>query len=337
LKTENVTTHGGIALVMDKTLSDYGCDAAAIFAKAGLESGTTLKHTDRVAAIAMQKVWRFAVAETGDQGFGIRFALNTHPMTLHGLGFSWMASDTLHDAFLRLVRYYRLISSAGAIVLDDDAQHYRLWYQIPGPVGAAAPASLDAALAVFVQLCRLTKSPDFKPSKVELQRPVPNDCTRFDAFFRCPIAYQSEENCLYFDKNELDAPLLTANPELARANDQVVMDYLKQFDQQDIVNRIRANLIEVLPSGAPSQDKIADSLNMSTRSMQRRLQEHDTSFKQLLEDLRAELASSYLQDSGRNIGEVTYLLGFSEPSNFTRSFKRWTGMTPAEYQTSSQL
>ena len=68
------------------------------------------------------------------------------------------------------------------------------------------------------------------------------------------------------------------------------------------------------------------------RSLQRKLHEQDTSFKELLSNTQQELALFYIRDSNRSIGEITYLLGFSEPSNFTRAFKRWTGQSPAEYR-----
>jgi AraC-like DNA-binding protein len=91
-------------------------------------------------------------------------------------------------------------------------------------------------------------------------------------------------------------------------------------------------LITWLHDGIPKQESIADTLHISLRSLQRRLREEETSFKGLLEDTRQALAQQYLRENHRSIGEITYLLGFSEPSNFTRAFKRWTGQTPAEFR-----
>jgi AraC-like DNA-binding protein len=125
-----------------------------------------------------------------------------------------------------------------------------------------------------------------------------------------------------------------ASPELARANDQVVIDYLKRNDKGNIINDVRGCIIECLPSGGASQEKVASQVNRSTRSLQRKLSEHGTSYKKLYEEIRKDLAMQYLKESNHTISEVTYLLGFTEPSNFTRSFKRWTGITPNEYQES---
>jgi len=280
----------------------------------------------------MQKVWRMAVSRTGDEAFGITFARQMHPAALQGLGFAWVASNTLRDAFMRLVRYYRLIASAGEIVLEEDQDVLTIVYKIPGPRGAAAPASLDAALALFVQLCRITRDDNFCPARVQLQRDRPKDDSAFNDFFRCDIEYAADRNSLDFDRVELNEPLPMANPELARANDQVIIEYLRRHDDNDIINKVRACIIDWLPSGTPSQEKIASTLNTSPRSLQRKLSAHGQSFSVLLESIRSELAQQYLSTPGRSASEVAYLLGFTEPGNFARSFKRWTGQTPSQYQ-----
>lgn len=326
-----ITTHNGIAHAMVKTLTDYGIEPRQVFTEAGLDF-TSLQSDGRQQARNMQQVWRLATQYTGDDAFGITFAKNMNPMILHGLGFSWMASDSLLDAFMRLVKYYRLITTAGGIELTEVEGEYRVRYLIPVQ-GSPAPASLDAALAVFLQFCRFTKGADLNPTRVELQRSKPENQETFNQYFHCPIEYGNEYNSLFFTKASLEEHLPTANPELARANDQVVIDYLRRFDQEDIVSKVRAIIIEFLPSGSPSQDKVASEVHVSARTLQRKLLDKGTSYKALLEEIRQELARQYLKEKGRSIGEVTYLLGFSEPSNFTRSFKRWTGMTPAEFQT----
>ena len=189
---QNVTTLGGIAQIMRQTLQSYGLNAEEMFTQVGLDAPDKISSEDRIQAVAMQKLWRLAEDSTGDQSFGIKYASNANPMVLHGLGFSWLASDTLLNAFKRLVRYYRLISTAGEIILEEQQQSYMLWFKIPAPKGVAAPASLDAALALFIQLCRFTKGNNFTPSVVDLHRVEPQDPTPFREFFGCPVNFDSD-------------------------------------------------------------------------------------------------------------------------------------------------
>jgi AraC-like DNA-binding protein len=146
------------------------------------------------------------------------------------------------------------------------------------------------------------------------------------------VEFAAPLNAVYFDATQLEQALPSANPELARANDRVVIDYLNRFDRETLSMQVRARLIDLLPSGQPNQAQVAKSLHMSVRNLQRRLQGEGSSFKQLLEETRRELAAQYIRQMHRPIGEITYLLGFSEPSNFTRAFRRWTGRTPMEFR-----
>ena len=99
--------------------------------------------------------------------------------------------------------------------------------------------------------------------------------------------------------------------------------------------QVKTKLIQELPSGHICEENIAEDLYMSQRSLQRRLREEGTTYKELLNETRRDLAAQYIKVSGVSINEITYLLGFSEPSNFSRAFKRWTGVSPSEYRQSS--
>jgi AraC-like DNA-binding protein len=307
-------SHAGIAALVAATLERLGADASELFRTEGIDLESLQVATTRVDARAMQQVWRRAVEVTGDESFGLRVAERLQPATFQGLGFACLASATLRDALERLARHQRLIASHGELELSDAGAETVLEYVVPRR-GAAAPASLDAALGVFLQLCRITAGASTGLLRVDLQRPRPEDARAFEAFFEVPVSFDGPRNLLHFRREALDAPLPLANPELARANDEVVIRYLARFADGDVIARVRACLIEMLPDGTPSQNAVADTLHMSTRSLQRRLADADTNFRALLEELRAELARRYLEEGSRSIGEITYLLGFTEPSN----------------------
>ena len=140
---------------------------------------------------------------------------------------------------------------------------------------------------------------------------------------------------MYFSKASLEAHLHTANPRLARVNDRVITQYLAQFDKGSTAMRVRAKLIDLLSAGNVTQQDVADSLHMSLRTLQRKLSVENTSYKVLLDETRRELANQYLRQACLSVSEVTYLLEFSEPSNFARAFKRWTGRTPSDFRTAA--
>jgi AraC-like DNA-binding protein len=202
----------------------------------------------------------------------------------------------------------------------------------PDPEQPTTDESSDALMAMIVRLCRLIRGAEINPLRVTLRRQTPSCTKAFSQVFRAPVEFSARRDRLVFDREELSQPLLTANTELARANDQIVIDYLAKFDRDRVTMRVRSMLLEQLATGSATQESIARGLNLSARSLQRKLHEEGTTYKQLVDDTRRELAAQYVKQSQLSINEITYMLGFSEPSNFTRAFKRWTGESPSEYR-----
>lgn len=98
------------------------------------------------------------------------------------------------------------------------------------------------------------------------------------------------------------------------------------------MERLRHLIAEALQNGVPELPALARSLGMSERSLRRRLDELGTSFRDVLDAVRKELALNHVKDRRLSLSEVAFLLGFSEPSTFHRAFKRWTGDTPAAFR-----
>ncbi|MEN8206085.1 MAG: AraC family transcriptional regulator [Pseudomonadota bacterium] len=327
---------GSVAALVAQTLRTYNCDPEPLFRQTGLDMSRLSNPDTRYPGKRVQHLWQLAVDASGDPCFGFVAGEQVQPVALHGLGFSWLASDTLRDALARLVRYSRLISTAANMHLQDTDNSLDLVLLPPKGVKVVAPAFQDAGMSGFLRMCRLTAGDEIDPVHVSLKHPRPDDCARkLQAYFRAPIEYKANTNILSFSKQLVDTPLIHANPELARINDQAVVDYLARFDRDSLTMQVRSRIIERLHDGTPNQETIAHSLNVSLRSLQRKLNKEETNFKSLLESTRRELALHYIRETHRSLGEITYLLGFSEPSNFTRAFKRWTGVSPIEYRENS--
>jgi AraC-like DNA-binding protein len=190
------------------------------------------------------------------------------------------------------------------------------------------PASIDAGVASIVILCRQGRGGQVDPIHVRLARAQPACFGRLQDFFGCPIDFGGPENSLVFRASDLDAQLPTANPVLLRVNEQVLTDYLARLERSEVTVQVQAKLIQLLPSGEVEESSIARMLNLSLRSMQRKLKARGVSFRKLLDDTRRQLAEQYLKDSTLSVSEIAYLLGFAEVSSFSRAFKRWTGHAP---------
>ena len=148
----------------------------------------------------------------------------------------------------------------------------------------------------------------------------------------CPVLFEQASLGLRFDLVTMRRPLSGASRELAQHNDRIVMSYLAKLDQDDIVNRVRAEIVTGLSCGSFGRTAIAASVHMSASTLQAKLSRAGMSFQQLLDETRHELALGYIEQSRLSITEIAFMLGFSDLSNFIRAFKRWTGKSPTRFR-----
>jgi AraC-like DNA-binding protein len=135
-----------------------------------------------------------------------------------------------------------------------------------------------------------------------------------------------------FSRADVISPLPTAHPLLAEVHERLAGEHLQRLDHAQISSRARAAIIRHLPDGEPRRAEIASKLEMSERTLQRRLEAEGTSFQRLLDDTRRELAQQYLGQTDMSLCDATYLLGFSNQSSFFRACKRWFGTSPRHYR-----
>jgi len=318
--------------MIDKALRTYGVDPQPLLLRAGIDFGEASLPEARLPSARMYALHRLSIEVTGDPCFGLIMAEQMQPANLHGLGFAWLASDSLLDALERLVRFSQLINNVARLRLDRTEQTIELVVYDLEKLPDFPDSVIDFAMAMFLRMCRITAGSGIHPVRVDLVHARPTCDAEFKRVFCPAINFNAADNRLCFDRVTLETHLPSGNPGLARINDQTVIDYLARFDQENTSMQVRTRIIEQLPAGTPRQDNIATELNLSLRSLQRKLKDEGTGFKELLDSTRRELAMHYVRETHRSLGEISYLLGFSEPGNFTRAFKRWTGLTPQEFR-----
>lgn len=319
------------AKAIRKALEAAGVDSTPLFAEAGIALATLEDPNARLPVEATTKLWGLATRATGDDAFGLTVARQVAPTTFHALGYSVIASATLHEVFEKVSRYFRLITDAAEPVLTQEDETYCIrFHSAPGV--HPAPEAFDAFSFLIVRLCRGLYKREYSPTAVSLCRPVPRNVVGFERAFRAPITFNAAVNALWFDRTTFEKKLEGSNPELARHNDEIVLRYLTHFTRENLRTRVHAELIKLLPMGEPSAEKVAQALHLSERNLQRKLAEEGTSYKELLNDTRRDLALSYIRDARFSLSQIAYVLGFTDSSSFTRAFKRWTGQAPSTYR-----
>jgi len=328
--TEAPTVIAGYALAIAKALEYSGVDSHRVFAAAGISEALGIDPLKRLPYDAFSKLYRVCVEVTGDPYFGLAVAKLIQPSTLHALGYGLLASATLMDFCTRVQRYFRLVSQTARIDITTRDEEVRFSSM---PLVDVSAESQDAWAGILYRLMCLLYRDDFHPVAVELAHSMPDGgAEAYVEFFGAPVRFGCDAVTFVLPATDMGVPLRGACPELAQFNDNLAANYIAKLDRADVVANVRARLVEQLPSGECGKARVAASLGMSTSTLQQRLIDRGTSFHELLNDVRRELACGYLRQPGVSVTEITFLLGFTDVSNFTRAFKRWTGTSPTRFR-----
>jgi AraC-like DNA-binding protein len=309
-------------------LESYGLDAAGIFKRAGINPESMFDAGARIPAAAIEKAQNEGAQLSGDPNFGLREAQYFRPAHLGALGFAWLASSSLRMAFARMSRFATMINDHLQIRLQDVDGGVRVLFSNSDPA-ANDELREQRQLAILVKCCRHIAGEKFSPRTVTLRQSEPKDSSLYFEYFRCPVEFGSELTSLLVDAESMDRRLTGSNEQLAQLNEHIVVKYLAHNDKNDIVNRCKTAIIDSLGSGTVTEADVADSLHMTTRNLHRKLQKENTSFKLLLNEVRHDLALQYIHDRSITLTEISFMLGFSEVSSFSRAFKNWTGKPPS--------
>jgi len=333
--TETATTLGGWVLAIARALETYDLDPEPLARVAGIDLETARDPNARFDVRRTSRLFRLASEACGDPCFGLTVARQVRPPTLHALGFAIWASDDLRSALGRFNRYFAIFTTCAETGLDERDDRLRFWGRAwPAFADLLTDQQFDAIIALSVLTCRLLVPGEFRPLRVGLTRPEPADLEGYRRMFKCPLLFDQDDAWLELDLETAGRRLPTANPELAQANDLLCAEYLTRLRQADLPGQVCSLLQERLVDGEPDMESIARSLNVSVRTLQRKLKEHGRSYKQLVDDVRRALALQLIRQSHVPLGEISYRLGFAHASNFYRAFKRWTGRSPAEWRSS---
>jgi AraC-like DNA-binding protein len=314
-----------------------GVDADALLQQVGLDLSTATDPMARYPAHLGLAFWQKAVNLIGEEMLGMDVALQFMPLNFNALGYALMASENLGQMYLRLSRYAHIVTDAADIRFEVDAGAGRL--SIRGDSALLATVDdatrwsiFDYAMLTVVRGSRMLYGKDFMPLELRLQRQRPKDHARFERVLRCVPVYGCQDNTLVVDLATLNKPLSYANTDVVKASETTLDRYSSNLGERQLTEQLATVLKELLPSGEPLQDDVAQRLDMTLRTLQRRLAELGTCYRDVLNDTRHQLALSHLRSEQVSVGEIAFLLGFSEVSAFTRAFKRWTGYSPREWR-----
>jgi AraC-like DNA-binding protein len=334
---EPTTLASATALLATSLHEEYGIDPVPIFFQADLPLAPPESPLLRYPLEKIRELWALSREASGDEAIGLKTGMYARPKHFYAFGYSWLASSTLLGALQRLTRYYQLMSTASVVIsLTETEDSYALSAAFPDKSKAPPKEGIDCGMTAILALCDIVAEREIRPIRVELARSPDAHAEIYREALRAPVLFNTEVGVFHFDKADLSAPLPHGAPDIAKATDRIAEEYIEALDPHKIASRVRRLLIDLLPSGKVDQDLVSSRLNRSASTLQRQLQGEGITYREVLESTQRSLAETYLRDKKHSHAQIAYLLGFSEQSNFSRAFKRWTSMTPRQYQAAQE-
>jgi AraC-like DNA-binding protein len=278
-----------------------------------------------------------AAGMLGDGSLGLRLGAS-HEAGDHGMvGFIALNSPTLRDALSNIPRYFRVIGEGEDIELVRHGPHVALRFRETDPDLRGLRHNSDYIAASVVRICRqITQRQRLSPLRAEFIHRRPNQEVDYQRHLGCMPKFGAEWDALIFDDEALRLPVIGANNKLLRVLENACRKVLGPTSRKnDIVHDVSELIVDGLAKGTTQFDVVAGELNMSSKTLERRLAERNTSFSKLLEDVRCGLAKWYLENTDFRLEQFVYLLGYAETPTLVRAFRRWTGMTPIQYRLSA--
>lgn len=286
----------------------------------------------------MERLWALGEQLTGDPDIGLHSAESYNPGALTIVGYVILSCRTAGQALDRLGRYAPLLNEGLHVELAPENRG-----RITCRFSAVqrfdsflhrSPRQMMETLAggTVVTLRRLASNP-IDPVAVSFRHAEPASTAEHRRIFGPVVRFGQDEDAVVYAASALASPLMSADPALLDVFEGEARRGLLGLATRDGVSgRVVAFLASRLKGAVPPLSEVASELAMSERSIQRSLGEEQTSYRRIVDDVRKTLAIEHLSRPGTSATDVAFLLGFSEPSAFTRAFRRWTGTPPTEYR-----
>ena len=309
-----------------------GLDGNAISKRAGLEPAALGDPEARVPAAIADALWREAYAAARDPRLALHAAEATPPGAYRVLDYLGTTGPTLGDGLRRVAAYFRLIDPRGALRVEASGGEVSLVFAAVDGTPLPPPAQ-EFTLATLLLRARAAAARPWSLLDLSFTFPDPHDDAEYLRVFGARPRFLAERAALTLPLEAFLLPVRAEDPELFAlldAHARLLLD--RDPAGVDLALRVRAAIAGECPGVRPSLAAVARRMGTSRRSLQRLLEARRTTFERLTLEVRRERAEAFLGQEDVSLAEVSWLLGYSEPSAFTRAFKRWTGRSPIAYR-----
>jgi AraC-like DNA-binding protein len=312
-------------------LEELGVRASAVLRRAGLPQGfidqpRVLLNTEELFAL-----WRAIGEVSANPAIGLLLGTETKTERFHPIGLAALSTENFGSAIDQMARYKQL-TCPEEVLQERDDEEWSIQFRWLLADEIEPPVLNECCFAWVLSIARHGTGMRLSPLRVEFVQPRAQVKT-MERHFACPVVCGAARNAIVFRAADAQRPFVTRNAELLGMLAPQFEEELRQENgDENFIERVRVAIQQKLAGRRPNIEDIADALHISSRTLQRRLQEEGASFQRVLEEARHQLARHYLNNSVLELNEAAYLLGYEDSSSFVRAFRTWEGIPPARWR-----
>ncbi|KZY77371.1 hypothetical protein A3740_10565, partial [Oleiphilus sp. HI0068] len=317
-------------------------DTHQVILDSGIDPNVLASANGRIIGTQFQSLIKHLIERANDPLLGLHTSQFVQPGSYSVLGYITMSCATIGEAMDKIQPYERLVGDMGTTSFKDLGNSIlQCWHCIyDDPI--VRPHMIDNVLASWTNFARWLANQNASAEKILIGRPAPSAKLQeeYTRFFNAPVEFEAQHNGIVLNKDLLSISLRQPDNLLLKTLESHASEQMTHLSlaSENFADKVKALIRHQLNLGSARKELIANELNMTERTLQRKLVAEDSSYQTLLNEVRLDLATELLKSSEIGIQDIAYNLGFSDGRSFHRSFKSWTGMTPGQYRTeSSQL
>ncbi|MCB0280057.1 MAG: AraC family transcriptional regulator [Calditrichaeota bacterium] len=282
----------------------------------------------------MKELLEEAARLSNDEHFGLHHGEHFQIAYLGVIGYMVFNVPTVGEEKEKFLKYQRVVGEGLVTTIDYDEEDVII--KIESQLEFSQDAlrhCLEGCMVEHVNVIETATGKEMPPKSVHFSLPKPVDSSEHERIFRAPVYFNQEFTGLRFPKSYMNEEIATADPNLQFHFEKQADEILARLDNNEtFTTKVSRIIMQKISASTVSIEEVAEAIPIGVRSLQRKLMDEDTNFQQLLDSVRKSMAIYHLQAMRHSVSEISYMLGFSEPSAFHRSFKRWTGFTPKRYR-----
>jgi len=312
-------------------LEELGIRASSVLRRAGLPHGFIDQPRVLLKTEELFALWRAIGDVSTNSAIGLLLGTENKTERFHPIGLAALSSENFGAAIDQMARYKQL-TCPEEILQAKDGEEWSIQFRWLLADEVEPPVLNECCFAWVLSIARHGTGTRLSPLRVEFVQPREH-VKAIERHFGCPVFCGGPRNAIVFRAADAQRPFVTRNAELLAMLAPQFEEELKQENgDENFLERVRVAIQQKLTGQRPTIEDIAGALHVSSRTLQRRLQEEGSSFQRVLDEARHQLARHYLNNSVLELNEAAYLLGYEDGNSFVRAFRTWEGVPPARWR-----